>query len=336
MPARDNPIVSELWRGEGVESQHRGAWVAVDTSGNVVDSRGDPTQLVYARSSTKSIQAMALFESGAADKFALTDSEMAVAISSHNGEAIHVAAVRSILSKAGLSEQDLQCGPEPPMGGYPSDAGPARITNNCSGKHAGFLAAAVAFGDDPSHYLQPDSQVQRSVHAAILAITGADKSQVSTAVDGCSAPTFRLPLNALATGMAQIANPDGLPERYRTAAQTMVAAARSCPELVAGTAKARFDTDIIAATDGRIFAKGGAEGLQTLGIAGAEIGFAAKIDDGSPRSLHRLTIAVLERLGHLDETEVERLASWLNPVRRNYDNLDIGRHTICEGVLPVQ
>jgi len=213
--------------------------------------------------------------------------------------------VRSILAKAGLSDNALQCGPELPMGGVPKDATAARITNNCSGKHAGFLAAAVGFGQDPARYLCPDSRVQQVVHAAILAITGADPDRLSTAVDGCSAPTFRLPLSALATGLARVANPEALPTEYQPASRRIVAAAKAHPELVAGTAKPRFDTDILAATHGRVFAKGGAEGSQTLGIVGAGVGFAAKIDDGSPRSLHRLTIAVLERLGQLDQGEVD-------------------------------
>lgn len=104
-----NPIVAELWRGTGIESVHRGAWVLVDTAGAVIDSRGEPTQLVYARSSTKSIQALPLVEK-AGDSLSITDAEVAVACSSHTGEARHVEAARSLLSRGGNTEEHLRAG----------------------------------------------------------------------------------------------------------------------------------------------------------------------------------------------------------------------------------
>lgn len=328
-----NPIVAELWRGEGVESFHRGAWVVVDTGGALLAGCGDADQLVYGRSSTKSMQVLPLIESGAATTLGVSDDEIAISISSHNGEAIHVAAARSLLARAGLSEEHLLCGATQATSADPGSP-VMRITNNCSGKHAGFLAAAVTLGDDPTRYLHPDSALQVRVRQTVLEMTGAHPSRVSTALDGCSAPTFRLPLRALATGLARMANPDDLEPGRADACRRIVSAAAQHPELVAGTAIPRFDTDLLRATSGRLFAKGGAEAVQTVGIVGAGLGFAAKIDDGSSRSLARLTIAVLTRLGHLATDELDELKSWHDPARRNAAGLEIGRHAIREDVLP--
>ena len=259
-----NPVISRLWRGEGVESIHRGAWVVVNTDSEIIDGRGDPNQLVYARSSTKSIQALPMFETGTTAALSLTDEEIAVAVSSHTGEQQHVDAARSILTKAGLTASSLLCGPQAPSGSA-HGAAAERITNNCSGKHAGFLATAVALGDDPSAYLSPDSEVQHAVRRAVVEVTGASETEVSTSIDGCSAPTFRLPLASLATGLARMANPRDLPPVRASACTQILGAARRHPEMIAGTVTPRFDTDLLAATDGRLFAKAGADGVQTVG-----------------------------------------------------------------------
>lgn len=325
-----NPIVAELWRGNGIESIHRGAWVLVDTDGTVVDRCGDPEQLVYARSSTKSMQALALVETIGPDE--LSDAEIAVAIASHNGEPIHAAAARELLARVGLDDDALQCGPQAPAGAGASEPG-SRIANNCSGKHAGFLAAAVASGDDPQDYLDPASQTQRRVAEAISALTGSDPSTITTAIDGCSAPTFRMPLRGLATGLARMANPVGFAPQRVLACERIVEAGTNRPDLVGGTSTPRFDTEVMKATNGRLFAKGGAEAVQAVGVVGAGLGLAAKIDDGSARSLHRLVLAVLASHDLIRADELGGLAAWTDPVRRNRDGLEVGRHALTAEAL---
>jgi len=138
----DAPLVA-VRRGALVESVHRGRIAFCDPRGEVLDAVGDPGAYVYARSSAKPFQALPLVLSGAADAFGLSDEELAVACASHNAEAPHLAAVRSLLEKAGLVEDELQNGAHPPL--YEpeaarlarSDEEPRTIHGNCSGKHAG-------------------------------------------------------------------------------------------------------------------------------------------------------------------------------------------------------
>lgn len=321
MVASDNPVQVRVWRGDAVESIHRGAWVVTDTDGNVVASSGDPQQHVFARSSLKSIQALAFVESGAADAIGAGADEMAIAVSSHDGEPMHLAATRRVLELAGLDESALLCGPARPKAAA-GDHALAAVANNCSGKHAAFLATAVHLGDTPAQYLDDDTAVQRRVRDAVAEMSGAG-SDLSTAVDGCSAPTFRMPIRSLATALARMANPASLEPVRRAACTRITDAAALHPELVAGSA-GRFDTDLLRASAGRCFAKSGAEGVQCVGVVGAGIAIAVKIDDGASRAAAPLMVALLGAFGGLDDG-----APGLDPhragVRANSAGVEVGR-----------
>ena len=152
---QDNPILVEVTRGSLVESCHRGAVAIADADGRVLLGVGDIERPVYPRSAVKAMQALPLIESGAADAFRLGDKELAIACASHSGEDAHIDAVRSLLAKAGLDEQQLACGAHWPISERASrelmraGKSPTAIHNNCSGKHAGMLATAVHRGLDP-------------------------------------------------------------------------------------------------------------------------------------------------------------------------------------------
>src|SRR5712672_3035422 len=150
----NSPILVEVLRGGLVESRH-GATVAV------VDADG------------RGLLALALVESGAADRYRLTDQELALACASHSGEPGHVATAQSILARAGLDITALRCGAHPPIH-QPSaaalaraGAAPSALHNNCSGKHAGFLCLACALGAEPQDYVEAGHRVQREVRSAI-------------------------------------------------------------------------------------------------------------------------------------------------------------------------
>ena len=325
MVAPDNPILARLWRGDAVESIHRGVWVVADIDGHVAASGGDPDQLIYARSSLKSIQALAFVESGAADAIGAGTAELAIAISSHDGEPIHLDAARRILQLAGLDESALQCGPARPKAAG-QDHALAAIANNCSGKHAAFLATALHLGDAPARYLDAGSAVQRHVHAAVADLSGAG-AELSTAIDGCSAPTFRLPIRSLATALARMANPDSL-DPLRCAACARITDAAAChPDLVAGST-GRVDTELLRAAQGRWFAKSGAEGVQCVGVVGVGIAVAVKIDDGSARAAAPVAMALLDAFAGLDGAS-PGLDQWRAGPRSNSAGVEVGRLEVC-------
>ena len=165
----DNPVLVEVIRGRLVESRHRGAVAVVDADGKTMLALGDGERPVYPRSAVKALQALPLIETGAADRFGLGDQELALACASHGGEPDHTAAAVRMLGRAGLEPSALACGTHWPIH-QPSAQALARsgavataLHNNCSGKHAGFLCTACAFGVDHHGYGGPSHAVQRQV-----------------------------------------------------------------------------------------------------------------------------------------------------------------------------
>jgi len=277
-PWPENPIVVRVRRGGVVESVHRGAWALVDLAGEVLAGAGSSAAPFFARSSIKSLQALPLVETGAAERFGLSPSELALTVASHGGEEIHTARVAALLARIGLSERDLACGAHPP-----SDAAararleaegerPSQLHNNCSGKHAGFLALALHLGADPRTYLAPDSPGQTLVRRALAEMTDVPAEELVPAVDGCSAPTYRIPLRNLALAFARVSTPAALPPARRDACLRIADAVARHPELLAASSK-RLCTDLVRASGGRLFPKIGAEAVYAVGLRGA----------GSPR-----------------------------------------------------
>lgn len=324
-----NPVLIRMWRGDAVESIHRGAWVATDVNGSILASVGDPYQLTFPRSATKSFQALPLLLSGAADTFGFDDGDIALAMASHSGESMHVERVLATLARLDLTEDALQCGPQRPLATWSPEA-KRRASMNCSGKHVGFLAVARQLDVDPADYLHPDGAVQQAVYSATRRITGADEMELSLATDGCSAPTYRMPLARLAQGIARVTNPDALDDDLAAACRRMTAAAAAHPELVGGS-RHRSDTDLMRVTNGRLFAKVGAEAVLVVGEVGGNAAWAMKIDDGGDRAIAPCMLDVLAAAGRLSAEELTSLGEWNDRSIENWDGLVVGRIDVVEG-----
>ncbi len=269
-----------------------------DPGGEVLYAVGDVGGYAYARSSAKPFQAVPLILSGAADGLGLTDEELAVACASHNAEERHLEAVRSILRKARLSEEDLQNGAHPPLF-EPAAAALARrgekprsIHGNCSGKHAGMLAVCVHEGWEKESYRDPDHPLQSWILETVARFCGLERDEILLGGDGCGVPAYGMPLKNLATGFARLATGDNLPAELAQAALKISSAMRGHPHMVAGTE--RFDTLVMGGTD--LVAKSGAEGVYGAGSP-AGWGLALKVSDGGGRALRPAALTILARQG---------------------------------------
>ena len=291
-----NPILVEVTRGVLVESVHRGAVAIADASGTVRFALGEVDAPVYTRSSLKPIQALPLVESGAAEAFAVTDEEVALACASHSGEAIHTSRVSDWLARIGCSEADLACGPQAPRHEPTLDAmlathsKPSRLHNNCSGKHTGFLTVARYFKVPVAGYVGIAHPVQQAVIAALQRLSGV--RDAAWGVDGCAAPNFAVPLTAFARALARIAG------RQTPGADRILRAMMAHPELVAGTG--RSCTALMCAAHGKAAVKIGAEGVYAAMLPDAGLGVAVKIDDGAARGAETAIATLLEKLGVVD------------------------------------
>jgi L-asparaginase II len=295
-----NPLLVEITRDDRVESLHRGSVAVVDPAGGVVAALGDIDHAVFPRSAVKVMQALPLVESGAADALGFGQRELALACASHYGEPEHVALAAAMLARAGCDAACLECGTQWPR----ANAGladllctgsePSALHNNCSGKHAGFVCTAVHRGLPVAGYVDAGHPVQEAVRQALAEVTATPLGPEERAVDGCSIPTYAIPLRNLAGGFARLASGSGLGRTREAAARRLMAACFANPRLVAGPGG--FDTDIMTALPGRAFSKSGAEGVQCLALPGKGLGVAIKCDDGAGRAGEAVAAAILAAL----------------------------------------
>jgi L-asparaginase II len=314
-----NPIIAEITRGPIIESHHRGAYAVSDATGRNVLRAGDIEMPVFPRSAIKAFQCLPVIESGAAEKFGLTDEEIALCCSSHNGEAAHVRVARAILKKAGIAETCYECGAHWPVYRQAAytlvrEGGDAlAVHNNCSGKHAGMLALAKQLGAEFKDYVKPEHPVQQVIAKTIERMCDVDLSNAAMGVDGCSVPTWAIPLQKLAQGFARLPN--------SAAGQRIIAAARAHPFMIAGTD--RFDTRVMKAIP-RVFLKTGAEGVYCGSIPHAGLGIALKCDDGAGRAAEVAIAAVLLKLDVWSPEEIEKLKSFQHETIKNWRKIEVG------------
>jgi len=331
-----NPVLVEAWRGDALESAHRGALAVFDADGGCVLSLGDIERPVFGRSAVKVLQALPLVASGAADRYGLGDEELALACASHNGEERHVAAAAGVLARLGLDASVLECGAHWPyreaLQRQMAQRGetPTALHNNCSGKHAGFVCLGCMLAGERDArsflrgYVQADHAVMREVSHALQASTGWDIAQAPRGIDGCSIPTYGIPLRHLAGALARVATGIGLsPEHARAAARLRKAVARA-PFMVGGTD--RFDTRVMQRLGERVFCKVGAEGVYCAALPERGLGVAIKIDDGNnARAAEVAMAAAIEALVALDDAEATFMRGFSDLALHNWNGMPVGR-----------
>jgi L-asparaginase II len=331
-----NPVLVEVMRGDTIESTHRGAVAVLDADGAVLAALGDIERPIFPRSAVKVLQALPLVASGAADRLGLGDTELAIACASHNGEAIHAQTAAAMLAKAGLDPAALECGTHWP---YLDTASrtlaaqgrePSALNNNCSGKHAGFLCLACALhgGVDLRQYVRgyvkPEHPVMREVTAALQATTGYDLSTAPCGTDGCSIPTYAVPLRHLARAFARVGTGTGLSDGHAQAAKRLRAAVAAAPFMVAGTG--RFDTRVMERLGVKVFCKVGAEGVFCAALPERGLGVAIKVDDGNnARACEVAMAAVIEALVDLDDAQATFMRTLSELTLSNWNGIEVGQ-----------
>lgn len=324
----ENPVLVEVLRGATVESRHRGAVAVVDADGGVALGIGDVERPVFPRSAVKAIQALPLVESGAADAYGFGRRELALACASHSGEPEHAALAAAMLERAGLDAGALECGAHWPsrqeaaldLAGQGKR--PTALHNNCSGKHAGFLCTCRHAGLGHRGYVAIGHEIQQGVRDAMEAVTGAAHGVENCGTDGCSIPTYAVPLKSLARGFARMATGVGLGETRARAAKRLIDACMAEPFLVAGTD--RLDTRLMRAAGGRVMVKIGAEGVYCGAIPELGLGIALKCDDGAARAAEVMIAAVVARLLPSEDALSAMIGDMARPVMANWNGIAVG------------
>jgi L-asparaginase II len=332
----------EVIRGEVIESIHHAAMAVADPDGELVASWGSPDTKTFLRSSAKPFQALALFENGGRERFDFSLKQVALMCGSHSGTDAHVETVVSIHQKIGISEADLLCGTHPPMDTETGERlirdgiEPTPNRHNCSGKHSAMLALSRILGAPKEDYVNPEHPVQRLILKIMGEMCGLETQDIEIGVDGCSVPTFAMPLRVAATAYARLADPRRFSNARAEACHTIWQAMTTNPDMVAG--HDRFDTCLIQVGEGRILAKGGAEGFQGMaieaGVLGRDapaLGVAIKVADGDLGGRARSVVAIelLKQLGALRDDQVDQLADFAPRQMANWRGITVGRLNPC-------
>lgn len=332
-----NPLAVEVTRGSIVESRHRGSVAIVDVAGQVRVAWGDIKQTVFPRSAIKALQAIPIIETGTGDAIGLTPSEIALLCASHGGEPRHAETAAGILKRVGLTEADLECGAhwpthEPSAHALAASGAVAtQLHNNCSGKHSGMLAMAKHLGVPTKGYTQVTHPVQQRIMGVLDAMTGADMAGLPMGIDGCSIPTWAIPLENLAYAFARFGAAEDLPEMRRAACDRIMKAVFSDPFMIAGTG--RYCTEMTRFLGGRVFLKTGAEGVFCAAVPAMGIGIALKCDDGASRGAEMLLTAVLDKIGVFEQGEAEEVTRFLSTPVFNRNNLRVGEIRPAKDIL---
>lgn len=303
----------ELTRGGTLENQHFGSVAVVNTAGKLVAQAGDPNWLTFTRSTLKALQALPFMEAHGPQHFGFSTAQVAMLCASHNGEDMHVTQAGDMLGKAGLGTRALRCGCHVPLRftffeqSAPPGAVFDELHNNCSGKHAGFLAHCVQHGLPLEDYIAPAHPLQQAIRRDVARAVGMDADAMPMGIDGCSAPNYAMPLARLAYGYARLASGSRDSEFGNSFAQ-LSEAMTSHPELVSGTG--RNDLAFTQAGGGDWVSKVGADGVQVVGSKSRGEAFAIKIIDANKPALFAASVAAMDQLGWLNGVQREALQPW--------------------------
>lgn len=308
--AADAVELATVTRDGFVESRHVGSAVVLDPEGEIVGSYGAPEALVYPRSALKPFISVAVMTSG----ITLRGEDAAIATASHTGTMMHVAKVKTLLSRVGLDERALQC---PPM--YPENADARELVirdklraqpifHGCSGKHAGLLAACVTNDWSIDTYLDTDHPIQVKIREVIERLSG--ERPTAPTIDGCGTPLYAMSLVALARGMQRIAmSNSSSPFALHREAGALGQAIRENPVIIRGPG----EPESIAIERLGVVSKLGFEGVQ-LTVAPNGTAVALKTLDGSLRPGIPVALALLARHGGLSPEAVAETMPLVSPM----------------------
>ena len=335
--------VYQTTRGETVESVHFGAIAIVNSQGDLIASYGDIETLTFMRSSAKPFQALPFVEKGGHKTFNLTPKEIALICASHSGTDEHYRTLHLLQKKIGVTQAALLCGTHYPIHkptvNLMADRGESPTPNrhNCSGKHTGMLAHAKLENASLENYTDPEHPIQQNILQTLSEMSSLDVNEIKLGIDGCSVPSFAIPMYNAALAWAKLVDPGRLTSKRAKACGIITSAMTAHPNMVAGPG--RLDTRLMEITHGKILSKAGAEAYQGIGIPAGELGpnsqalgIAIKISDGDTRrrAKEAVVIETLRQLNALTEDELTALKEF-GPTQtiRNWRKLVVGQETPC-------
>lgn len=320
-----------IYRGKLVESKHEAICMVKDISKNSIFSTNNDDQLVYPRSAIKIFQALPFINSKAHKLFDLTEKNIAISCSSHAGEPQHIKVLKEWLNKTGIILDQLKCGIHNPLDEKSSNnlllsgEKPSQLYNNCAGKHLGMISGCLATKLKVNNYYEFNHPYQKLIRNSLEYFMGSRIQKKFLGIDGCGVPQYAFPLTNIATSMINLIKEKEEKNKYSKAINVILSAITKFPILIGG--HNRFDSEVIKATKGHIFCKGGAEGIFIFADFIKKIGGVIKILDGNNRAIPSITIKIFLKLKLLSENEIKKLNRWTEQQIFNHTKKNVGKIT---------
>ena len=281
------PLQATLMRGSKIESIHKIHAVITDKKGRVLMCAGNPEYKSFIRSALKPFQAIPFVSSGAASKINNAPKSIALACGSHSGSKLHSREAFKTLWEFDIDINDLKC----------PKAKTSPLEHNCSGKHAAFLATCKKLNWPIESYLKGDHPLQVEIFRIVSELLEIPESEIIAERDDCGAPTLFLKLIEMSKLYSLLSSSDNAELEQISRAMT------TNPIMISDNNK--FDTEIIRASHGQVISKGGAEGIQCLCKVNEGIGLALKVEDGSKRAKHAVSLHLLKQLEWISDLRIQ-------------------------------
>ena len=285
-------IEVHLLREGIVESIHQAEATVCDCRGRILLTAGNSQSGTFIRSALKPFQALAVTTTGTLERYELTDKDLAIICSSHQGTVEQARQAFNILWRADVDPSALQC-PTP-------EGKQSPLQHNCSGKHAGMLAVCQQRHWPLNTYLRSANPVQKLILSKVADLLAMPGEELISARDDCGVPTYLMQLSQMALLYAQLASGNNLD------LERIVRAMTYYPSMVAG--EGAFDTELMRLTEGELVSKSGAEGIQCVGRVGEGLGIAIKVVDGAKRAKYAVAIQLLKQMGWISPSVSEILS----------------------------
>lgn len=295
----------DRYRGDIIETRHR-VHAVILQGDRVIFQCGDDQLVTPMRSAAKPFMVSPQITMVGKYGIHLSDDQISLMVSSHNGELHHRDMVKTILNLSESTTSDLHCGTHLPFFSWLYDdffmehnMQNRQLFHNCSGKHAGMLLLTMLIGKPKENYWMSTHPVQQLITSSVVDLLDISKSdRFELSLDGCGVPTYCVTLRKMAEAYQRLYKDDRL--------HPVLNAVIKKPDMIAGTE--RIETDIIRHCG--YFAKSGSDGIFCIAIPESDIGIALKVEDGNDDAAEAAAVELLCDLNLLTPSVQDHLEKY--------------------------
>ncbi len=322
-------ITTYLTRGKTIESKHKSKCIVKDVNFNTIFSTNHDKDLTYPRSAIKIFQAIPFIISNAHKNYNLSQKQIAISCSSHCGEIEHLKVLKEWIKKIRINKKILKCGIHKPLNDKYADKlllkgfKPNQLHNNCAGKHLGMISGCIMNKMKINNYTNINHPYQKQIKKILEFFSEHPIHKKQKGVDGCSAPQYSLPLENLSIAMINLIKHFNNKKIYSNEIKILLNSIAKYPHLTGS--KIKYDCQLMLATKGQVFAKGGAEGVLLFAHKKKKIGGIIKIIDGNERAIPSVANEIFKKLKILNKNELKILSNWSNQKIYNHAKINVGK-----------